>query len=76
VVFGEEFGEAKIENLDGASLGDENVGGLDIAVDDAFCGRRRGRPASWMRCRWCAEPEGNPGGSICRESALRAIPWR
>ena len=36
MVLWKEFGEAKIENFDGAALGDENVGGLDIAVDDAF----------------------------------------
>ncbi len=36
MVFGEELGEAKIENFDGATLGNENVGGLDVAVDDAF----------------------------------------
>ncbi len=36
MVLGEELGKAKIENFDGATLGDENVGGLDVAVDDAF----------------------------------------
>jgi hypothetical protein len=31
-----DFGETEIENFDVAALGDENVGGLDVAVDDAF----------------------------------------
>ena len=30
------FGETKIKNLGGAALGDEEVGGLDVAVDDIF----------------------------------------
>src|SRR5437016_505255 len=40
MVLGQEFGEAKIENFDGATVGHENVGGLDIAMDDALfvCG--------------------------------------
>src|SRR5579863_2393136 len=37
---GGNFGETEIENFGVAAPGDENVGGLDIAVDDAFrvCG--------------------------------------
>ena len=30
------FGEAEIENFGVAALGDENVGGLDVAVNDAL----------------------------------------
>ena len=36
MAIGQEFGEAKIENFDGATVGDENVGGLDVTMDDAF----------------------------------------
>ena len=36
MVLRQELGEAKIENFDGAAPGDENVGGFDVAVDDAF----------------------------------------
>ena len=32
---GDEAGETEIENLDHAVIGDEDVGGLDVAVDDA-----------------------------------------
>ena len=37
------LGEAKVENFRLAALGDENVGGLDVAMDDAFgvCGVER-----------------------------------
>ena len=31
-----DFGEAEVENFCVAARGDENVGGLDVAVDDAF----------------------------------------
>ncbi len=31
-----DFGEAEIENFGMAALSDENVGGLDVAMDDAF----------------------------------------
>jgi len=48
VVLGEELGEAKIENFDGAALGDENVGGLDVAMDDAFLWAASRASASWM----------------------------
>ena len=30
------FGEAEVENFGVAAIGDENIGGLDVAVDDAF----------------------------------------
>src|SRR5438094_4781676 len=40
MMFGEKLGETKIEDFDGAAFGDENVGGLDVAMDDAlFVGR-------------------------------------
>src|SRR5262249_50067055 len=31
-----ELGEAEIKNFDGPAIGDKNVSGLDIAMDDAF----------------------------------------
>ncbi len=34
VVFGEELGQAKIEDFDGAAVGDKNVGGLDVTVEN------------------------------------------
>ena len=33
------FGQAEVENLGVSALGDENVGGLDVAMDDAFAVR-------------------------------------
>jgi len=30
------FGEAKVENFDLAAIGDKDVGGLDVAMNDAF----------------------------------------
>jgi len=36
VAIGDELGEAEIENFDGAAFGDDDVGGLDVAMDDAF----------------------------------------
>src|SRR5579859_2443412 len=36
VVAGNEFGEAEIENLCLTAIRDENVGGLDVAMNDAF----------------------------------------
>ena len=36
MMFGEKLGETKIEDFDGAAFGDENVGGLDVAMDDAL----------------------------------------
>ena len=35
-----QLGQTEIQNLGVASLRDENVGGLDVAVDDAFSVRR------------------------------------
>ncbi len=47
-----DLGEAEIENLDAAVRGDEDVLGLQVAVDDALCrGRRRGRARSESRSR-------------------------
>src|SRR5208283_4531288 len=34
-----ELGQAEVKNLHRASLGNEDVGGFDVAVDDAFCVR-------------------------------------
>src|SRR5207302_8689068 len=36
MMFGEKLGETKIEDFDGAAFGDENVGGLDVAMEDAL----------------------------------------
>ena len=38
--FGVDFGQSEIQYLRVAALGDENVRGLDVAVDDAFGVRR------------------------------------
>ena len=34
--FGRKFGEAEVENFGNAACGDENIGGLDVSVDDAL----------------------------------------
>src|SRR6202021_3052856 len=39
-VFRRQFGQAKIQNFRVAALGDENVGGLDVAMDDVLGVRR------------------------------------
>ena len=36
VMIGEKLGEAKIQDFDAAAVGNENVGGLDVAMDDAL----------------------------------------
>ena len=38
--FGNKFCEAEIEDLGSSSLGDENICGFDVAVNDSFCVRR------------------------------------
>ena len=35
-MIGEKLGEAKIQDFDAAAVGNENVGGLDVAMDDAL----------------------------------------
>src|SRR6185369_16135346 len=34
---GRDLGQTKVENLGVSALGHENIGGLDVAVDDSLC---------------------------------------
>ena len=36
---GLDFGQPEVENLGVSAIGDEDVGGLDVAVDDSFAVR-------------------------------------
>ena len=40
MLFGQQLGEAEVEDFCMAALGHKKIGGLDVAVDDPFCMRR------------------------------------
>ena len=57
-----EFGEAEVENFCVAAFGDENVGGLDVAMDDVFLmggvegvGNFDGEGDEHFECERCCE---------------------
>jgi hypothetical protein len=68
---GGNFGEAEIEDFGVAAFGDEDVGGLDVAVDDAFgvggiesFGDLNGNVEETLEFNWLAIDDVLEGGSI------------
>ena len=72
-----DFRQTEVENFGLAAGGDENVGGLDVAMDDTF---RVGGVEARRRCRWRVRESIRDRVSGARSCALasrpRGTPWR
>ena len=67
-----DLGEAKIEDFGGAALGDEEVGGLDVAVDDTFGVRGVESVGNFDgKCKERVEFHGAAGNAMLERGALQ-----
>ena len=74
---GDDLGQTEVENLGVAALSDEDVGGLDVAMDDAFGVRRIQRIGDLDGERQQSRPAPAAGRrSGASASAPSRTPWR
>ena len=68
------LGQAKVENLGVPALGDEEVRGLDVAVDDAFAVRRVQRVGNLNAQRQDRlQLHGAPGDHVLERRAVQEL---
>ena len=72
-----DLGEAEIENLGVAAFGDENVGGLDVAMNDAFgMGGVEGVGNFDGEVEQAVDLHGTASDQVLESLALQTTPWR